>query len=185
MSKATIRQREADLKVAEINFDRSKNLFERQLLAKQTLDDAESRYLAAEAQIDLSKAQLRAGRGAARGAADQPAATPTIISPVDGFVGKRNVDPGAMVSQNTPIVSVVDISKLRLVVNVVEKDLRLVTVGDTGDVEVDAYPGEKFHGRIARVAPGARPGDAHGDDGNRDRRTRQPPEARHVCPRAA
>ena len=55
VSKATIRQREADLKVAELNFERSKNLFQRQLLAKQALDDAESRYLAAEAQIDLSK----------------------------------------------------------------------------------------------------------------------------------
>ena len=58
MAKATIRQREADLNVAELNFDRSKNLFARQLLAKQALDDAESRYLAAVAQPDLSKAQL-------------------------------------------------------------------------------------------------------------------------------
>jgi membrane fusion protein (multidrug efflux system) len=76
-----------------------------------------------------------------------------VTSPVDGFVGKRNVDPGAMVSQNAPIASVVDISRLKMIVNVVEKDVRLVNVGDSGDVEVDAYPGEKFHGRIARVAP--------------------------------
>ena len=47
----------------------------------------------------------------------------------------------------------VDISKLKMIVNVVEKDIRLVTVGDSGTVDVDAYPGEKFHGRIARVAP--------------------------------
>jgi RND family efflux transporter MFP subunit len=72
---------------------------------------------------------------------------------VDGFIGKRNVDPGAMVNTNTAIASVVDISRLKLVVNVVEKDLRMVTAGDVGVVEVDAYPGEKFHGRIARVAP--------------------------------
>src|SRR4029079_9323087 len=58
VSKATIRQREADLKVAELNFERSKNLFQRQLLAKQALDDAESRYMSAVAQFDLSKAQL-------------------------------------------------------------------------------------------------------------------------------
>jgi RND family efflux transporter MFP subunit len=76
-----------------------------------------------------------------------------VTSPVDGFVGKRNVDPGAMVNTNTAIASVVDISRLRLVVNVVEKDLRMVTAGDVGIVEVDAYPGEKFNGRIARVAP--------------------------------
>src|SRR5688572_31311769 len=49
VAKATIRQREADLKVAELNFERSKNLFTRGLLAKQALDDAESRYLASVA----------------------------------------------------------------------------------------------------------------------------------------
>ncbi|MGE3489183.1 MAG: efflux RND transporter periplasmic adaptor subunit [Vicinamibacterales bacterium] len=152
VSKATIRQREADLNVAKVNFDRSKNLFDRQLLAKQALDDAESRYLAAEAQIDLSKAQLAQAEARLQELKINLQNT-TVSSPVDGFVGKRNVDPGAMVSQNTPIASVVDISKLKMVVNVVEKDIRLVTVGDSGQVDVDAYPGEKFVGRIARVAP--------------------------------
>src|SRR5688572_611232 len=58
VAKATIRQREADLNVSQLNFERSKNLFSRGLLAKQALDDAESRYLASVAQLDLSKAQL-------------------------------------------------------------------------------------------------------------------------------
>jgi membrane fusion protein, multidrug efflux system len=152
VSRATIRQREADLKVAELNFDRSKNLFARQLLAKQALDDAESRYLAAVAQLDLSKAQQ--SQNEARLQELKFNLNNTIItSPVDGFIGRRNVDPGAMVNTNTAIASVVDISRLKLVVNVVEKDLRMVNAGDVGVVEVDAYPGEKFNGRIARVAP--------------------------------
>jgi len=152
VAKATIRQREADLNVAALNFERSKNLFARQLLAKQALDDAESRYLAAVAQLDLSKAQL--SQNDARLQELQFNLNNTIItSPVDGFVGKRNVDPGAMVNTNTAIASVVEISRLKLIVNVVEKDLRMVNAGDVGIVEVDAYPGEKFNGRIARVAP--------------------------------
>jgi membrane fusion protein, multidrug efflux system len=152
VAKATIRQRDADLKVAELNFERSKNLFARQLLAKQALDDAESRFLAAQAQLDLSRAQstqtsarleeLQINLGNTR-----------IISPVDGFVSKRSADPGAWVTPNAPIVSVVDISRLRLVANVVEKDLRMVNIGDPANVEVDAFPGETFKGRIARVAP--------------------------------
>jgi membrane fusion protein (multidrug efflux system) len=152
VAKATIRQREADLKVAELNFDRSKNLFERQLLAKQALDDAESRYMAAVAQTDLSRAQLLQNEARLQELRINLQHT-SVTSPVDGFVGKRNVDPGAMVNTNTAIASVVDISKLRLVVNVVERDLRLVTPGDLADVEVDAYPGEKFKGKIARVSP--------------------------------
>lgn len=152
VSKATIRQREADLKVAELNFDRSKNLFARQLLAKQALDDTESRYLAAVAQLDLSKAQENQTEARLQELRFNLQNT-VITSPVDGFVGRRNVDPGAMVNTNTAIASVVEISRLKLVVNVVEKDLRMVSAGDSGIVEVDAYPGEKFNGRIARVAP--------------------------------
>jgi HlyD family secretion protein len=152
VAQATIRQRDADLKVAELNFDRSKNLFDRQLLAKQALDDAESRYLAAQAQLDLSRAQATQTKARLEELEINLRNT-SILSPVDGFVGKRNADPGAWVSQNVPVVSVVDISRLRIVSSVVERDLRLVNAGDAATAEVDAYPGETFKGRIARVSP--------------------------------
>ena len=54
------------------NLDRSRNLFDRQLIPQQTYDDAEARYQAAAAQLDLAKAQHAAGAGAARRAEDQP-----------------------------------------------------------------------------------------------------------------
>lgn len=152
VAKATIRQREADLNVAKLNFDRSKNLFERGLLAKQALDDAESRHIAAVAQLDLSNAQLSANAARLEELKINLQHT-SVTSPVDGFVAARTVDPGAMVNTNTAIASVVDITRLRLVANVVERDLRIVSAGDTAVVEVDAYPGEKFSGKIARVSP--------------------------------
>jgi RND family efflux transporter MFP subunit len=152
VAQATIRQREADLKFAQVNLDRSKSLFERQLLPRQSLDDAEARAAAAVAQLDLARAQF----AQAQARLDElriNLANTTITSPVNGFVGRRNVDPGAWASNAAPVVSVVDISSVRLVANVVEKDLRLVTVGDPARVAVDAFPGETFTGRIARVAP--------------------------------
>ena len=42
---------------------------------------------------------------------------------------------------------------MRLVINVVEKDLRRITQGTAVAIEVDAFPGEVFNGRVARVAP--------------------------------
>jgi hypothetical protein len=72
---------------------------------------------------------------------------------VNGFVARRAVDPGASVSQNVPVVDVVDITRVRLVANVVEKDLRQMQTGNSTVVEVDAFPGETFTGRIARIAP--------------------------------
>jgi HlyD family secretion protein len=152
VGEATIRQREADLNLALTNVERSRNLFGRQLLPKQTLDDAEARYTSAVAQVDLARAQLAQSEARLQELRINLANT-NVVSPVDGFVARRNVDAGAWVSQNAPLVSVVDISSLRLVANVVEKDLRLVGAGDPAIVEVDAYPGEKFTGRIARVSP--------------------------------
>jgi RND family efflux transporter MFP subunit len=76
-----------------------------------------------------------------------------IVSPVDGFVARRNLDPGAFVSSNVPVASVVEIRTVRMVTNLVEKDLRRVATGAPAIVDVDAFPGETFTGRVARVAP--------------------------------
>jgi RND family efflux transporter MFP subunit len=152
VAQATIRQRETDVQLSQTNLERSRNLYGRQLLPKQTLDDAEARYAAAVAQLDLAKAQFSQAQARLEELRISLGNT-SIESPVNGFVGRRNVDPGAWASNSAPVVSVVDISNVRLVANVVEKDLRLVGVGDPAEVEVDAYPGEIFKGRIARVAP--------------------------------
>jgi RND family efflux transporter MFP subunit len=152
VSRATIRQREADLKLAETNAERSRNLFARQLLPRQTLDDTEARYQAAVAQLDLARAQNTQSTARLDELRINLANT-IIVSPVDGFVARRAVDPGAFVGQNAPVVDVVDIGRVRLVANVIEKDLKQMQTGDETHVEVDAFPGEMFMGRIARVAP--------------------------------
>ena len=152
VSLATIRQREADLKLAQTSADRSRSLFERQLLPKQTLDDNEARYQAAIAQLDLARAQTTQSK--ARLDELRINLSNTIItSPVNGFVAKRAVDPGAYVSQQAPVADVVDITTVRLIANVVEKDLKQMKSGDPTRVQVDAFPGETFMGRIARVSP--------------------------------
>jgi RND family efflux transporter MFP subunit len=152
VAQASIRQREADLKLAQTNLDRSRSLFERQLLPQQTFDDTEARYQAALAQVDLARAQFEQ----AKARLDELKITLSntiIVSPVDGFVGKRFLDPGAFASTNVPVVSVVDIRRVRMVANLVEKDVRRVPTGTTANVEVDAFPGEKFKGRVSRIAP--------------------------------
>ena len=152
VAKATIRQREADLELARTNAERSRNLFQRQLLPQQTLDDSESKYQSAVAALDLARAQNTQSQARLDELKINLGNT-VIQSPVNGFVARRAVDPGAYVSPNAPIVDVVDITKVRLVVNVVEKDLRQIGTGDDANVSVDAFPGERFRGRIARVSP--------------------------------
>lgn len=152
VSQATIRQRQADLRLAQTNLDRSKSLYDRDLLPRSTMDDTDARYQAAQAQLDLATAQMESTK-ARLDELNINLANTVIIAPVEGFIGKRTLDPGASVGVNTSFISVVDIRTIRLVVNVVEKDLRRIIVGTSADVEVDTYPGETFNGRVARVAP--------------------------------
>jgi RND family efflux transporter MFP subunit len=152
VSSATIRQREADLRLAQTNLDRSKNLHERDLIPRQTFDDTDARHQAALAQLDLARAQFTQ----AEARLDElkiALGNTVIVSPVSGFIGKRALDPGAWVTPNSSFISVVDIGTVRLVANVIEKDLRRVSPGLRANVSVDAYPGEGFVGKIARVAP--------------------------------
>ena len=152
VARATIRQREADLELAKTNVERSRNLFQRQLLPQQTLDDAEAKYQSAQAALDLARAQNTQSQSRL----DELRITlenTLITSPVNGFVARRAADPGAFVSANAPIVDVVDIQRVRLVANIIEKDLKQIGVGNSARVEVDAFPGESFMGRIARVSP--------------------------------
>ena len=152
VSQATIRQREADLQLALTNAERSRNLFARQLLPKQTLDDTEARYQAAVAQLDLARAQNTQSTARLDELRINMANT-VIVSPVNGFIARRAADPGAFVSNNAPIVDVVDIGRVRLVANIVEKDLNQLQAGDQTQVQVDAFPDEVFNGQIARLSP--------------------------------
>jgi RND family efflux transporter MFP subunit len=152
VSQATIRQREADLRLAKTNLDRNSELLERQLLPRQTYDDTQARHQAAVAQLDLANAQFEQSKARLDELRINLANT-VISSPVDGFIGKRYLDPGAAVSPNAPVASIVDIHIVRMVVNVVEKDVKKLTIGMPAQVEVDAFPNEKFQGKISRIAP--------------------------------
>jgi len=149
---ATIRQREADLKLAQTNLDRSRNLFDRQLIPRQTFDDTDAKHQAALAALDLARAQYAQAQ-ARLDELNINLANTIITSPVSGFVGKRSLDAGAWVTPNSSFISVVDIGVVRLIANIVEKDLRRIAQGIKADVAVDAFPGETFQGHIARVAP--------------------------------
>jgi len=152
VAEATIRQREADLRLAQTNLDRNRSLLERELLPRQTFDDTEARFQAATAQLDLARAQFEQAKSRLEELRINLSNT-VISSPVDGFVGKRYLDPGASVSPNAPVASIVDIRTVRMVAALVEKDSKRIQAGMPAQVEVDAFPGEKFMGRVSRVAP--------------------------------
>lgn len=152
VNNATVRTRESDLKAAEITLQRQKTMLTAGLSSKQNFDDADARYASAIAQLDVARAQT-AQTQARIEELKVTLGNTNIVSPVDGFVGRRNLDAGAFAGTNSPVLSVVAISTVRLVANLIEKDFRRVQPGLEATVEVDAFPGEKFTGEVSRVAP--------------------------------
>ncbi|MGE5838216.1 MAG: efflux RND transporter periplasmic adaptor subunit [Acidobacteriota bacterium] len=152
VNKANVTQRESDAKLAETIFQRMKVQYDRDLLSKQLLEDAEAKYNTAVSNVGVAKAQLVQMQSSVDELKITLANT-TVTSPVDGFVSKRVLDQGAFAGANTVILSVVDIGVVRMVANLVEKDVKRVQPGVSALVEVDAFPGEQFTGQVSRVAP--------------------------------
>ena len=152
VNKANVAQRESDAKLAETIYARMKAQYDRDLLSKQLLEDAEAKYNTAVSNVGVAKAQLMQMQSSVDELKITLANT-TVTSPVDGFVSRRVLDQGAFAGANTVILSVVDIGIVRMVANLVEKDVKRVQAGVSALVEVDAFPGEKFSGQVSRVAP--------------------------------
>ncbi len=75
-----------------------------------------------------------------------------ITSPISGVVTSRPVDLGTMVQPGMVVANVVDISKLKVKLNVAEQDAFKLKTGDPVEVSTDVYPGVKFEGRIASIS---------------------------------
>ncbi len=152
VNRATVKQRESDLQLRRTTLARQQELLAKGLQTRQVIEDAEAGFNSAVAAVDLAKAQL-AQTAARIDELNITLSNTTIVSPVDGFVGRRNLDQGAFAGANTVILQVVDIGTVRMISNLVEKDFTRITQGVQALVEVDAFPGEQFAGVVSRVAP--------------------------------
>jgi membrane fusion protein (multidrug efflux system) len=83
-----------------------------------------------------------------------------ITAPVAGIVGRVYVDKGARVSppdpgpgMGTAILRIVNMDQVKVVVHVIEKDLAKIKLNQRAEISVDAYPDEKFSGRITLISP--------------------------------
>jgi RND family efflux transporter MFP subunit len=152
VNQATLTQRENDAAALANTLERIRAQHKAGLIAQQALEDAETRHGAAVSQVAAAKAQMNQTRARIEGLKITLSNT-TILSPVDGFVSRRLLDPGAFAGANTPVLSVVAIGTVRLVASIVERDFKRVQPGVPAVVQVDTFPGEQFSGQVSRVAP--------------------------------
>ena len=76
-----------------------------------------------------------------------------VESPLTGVVGRVYADIGTQVTPQTPVALVVDMDRVEIILNIPEKYMSRVSVGQTADVRVDTYPEESFTGVVTRISP--------------------------------
>ena len=157
-AKAKVVQQEAGVRNATLTLDRMQALIKDQFISQQDLDTALVNRDAAVALQDSLRAQVQQ-MTVALAQAETNLAYSYIRAPFAGYIAERNLDPGAYVSGTTTststvsrgILSVHDVETVRTLIEVVEKDVPHVQVGQRADVRAEAYPNEVFEGRVTRI----------------------------------
>lgn len=125
-------------------------------LASARVRLSETQKSARHHELLLARAQVAQKVAAVKSAEVQLAYTRIVAEwegdPRDRYVGRRYVDDGAMLTSSIPVISVVDLGRLRALIYVIERDYPLIRVGQEAEVSTDAYPGKTFKGRIARIS---------------------------------
>lgn len=98
----------------------------------------------AQAQVDMAAAQVAL--------VEAQIAQLTLTAPIDGVVTTRSIHRGEMAQPGIPLMTIADLSTLKLVVYVPETQIGHVRVGQRVAIEVDSYPGQTFEGEVVTIA---------------------------------
>ncbi len=139
--------KEAAYKAATMNYEKVKkdlerfeSLYKEGSVSESQIEQSRWNFQNAEAQFIVARRQYRDTK---------------ITTPISGIVTARPVNIGSMLQgapQPSVVANVVDISKLKVKINVSEKDVFKLKIGDAVDVTTDVYPGESFEGRISTIS---------------------------------
>lgn len=165
-----LRQAEAQLESARAGLRRSQALVQQGFIGQAALDDAAKAVELADAQRTTARVQLDSTRAAgsdfalaagavveAQAAADVArarAAFALIRAPRDGLLISRHVEAGDVVQPGKVLMTLSPSGAVQLVLDVDEKNLRLIALGQTAQVSADAFAQERFAATVAYINPG-------------------------------
>lgn len=172
-AQAVVAADEANLKLAQENQKRYRNLASDGSGTVQALQQAEAQLgtqqagleknraglLAARQQVDILKADLEKAKAAlAQAKAGQEAAElklsyTRIMAPFDGTIGQKSVRVGGFVNAGKPLLAVVPLDAVYITANFRETQLAHVRPGQAVEVKIDALPGETLQGKVESLSP--------------------------------
>ncbi|WP_183564668.1 efflux RND transporter periplasmic adaptor subunit [Mucilaginibacter sp. SP1R1] len=165
-SQQMLKQAEATYTNQAAIFKRSEELYKNKVLTASEYDNAKASYEGAKASLEAAKqnvvgAQFGLAQSSAsvKEAQDNLAKT-TIYSPVDGVVSKLSIQKGERVLgtqqfAGTEIMTISDLSKMDVNVDVNENDINRIGLGDPANIEIDAFLGKKFTGQVIEIGSSA------------------------------
>lgn len=175
-NQAILLQTKASRDQAQRAWNRAKQLTElgENLIAPETAEQAQTALEVAEANYQSSKAQLEQARAGLQEAKDNLAKT-RLTAPISGRVVRLAVEegevavPGTFSRETGLLMTVADLSVVLAKVQVDETDVVRLKVGDSVEVNIDAYPDTTFSGRVTKVSQSAKLTPTQTASGSNDR----------------
>ena len=159
VSKSGLSQADASFKEAKANYERNKTLFEKGIISKSDWDKAIASFEVAKANKESSYYNVQSANATVKEAKDNLGRT-TIYAPADGTISMLNVELGERVlgtqqMTGTEILRVANLDNMEVEVDVNENDIVKINVGDSANVEVDAYLKKEFKGVVTSISNSA------------------------------
>ena len=136
--RAELQQAQASLTLSQRNHERAQELYGRKLISARERDEA-----AAKQDVDIATVQL----------ADARLAKTRIRAPFAGVAGLRQVSPGDYINPGQALAPLEALSVLKADFRLSESALQRIAVGQMLNLEVDAYPGQIFPGKVYAIDP--------------------------------
>lgn len=143
-----VKSSKANLKNIKSQLDRTKILFSQKLISKQELEQIEASYELASSQVEQARAALLSRE-------DELSKT-KLVAPKYGIVTSLSKEEGEMAlgGMFNPgvLMTIADLSYMEVLVDVNENDVVTIDVGDTTEIEIDAFPDTLFYGLVSEIA---------------------------------
>ena len=158
-TKAGLSQADAQVKEAKANYDRNKKLFEKGIISKSEWDRLVSAYEVAVANKQSAYYQVQSASATVTEAKDNLGRT-TIYAPADGTISMLNIELGERVlgtqqMTGTEILRIANLNNMEVEVDVNENDIVKINIGDSANIEVDAYLKREFKGIVTSISNSA------------------------------
>ncbi len=152
IAQASLREATSQFALAKQDLERVQSLQEKGIASPAELDAAQTNFTAQQSRLELANAQVEQREAALKSANIRLSYT-ALVTTEPGFIGERYVDEGSLLAPNAPVVSIIGIDTVIVQTTVIERIYGRIKIGQTAEVQVDAYPTKRFAGKVARIAP--------------------------------